>query len=118
MTTVAARATSVVSVWVRLDDHTPTPHTHTHAHTHARARDILGSHRHTVPPVSRRVRVVPVRRQRVNDLLLRLDVCHRHGLRVPVLDGLHVRPAVRPAVRVAIATRWDGDCGGGWVLHL
>ena len=94
----------MVSVWV-LDDHARTSH----------AREVLGAHLHTVPPVGRvrAVHAVPVRRHRVHDLLLWLDRVHRHGLRVPVLNRLHVR-----SVPVAVATSRDGDCGGGWVLHL
>ena len=106
MTTMAARAMSVVPVWV-LDDHVRTSHSHSHSHAHAHA--VLGGYRHTVssvPPVGRWVRGVSVR---VHDLLSWLNVRDRHGLRVPVLNGRHVR-----SIPVAVTTRRDGD----WVLHL
>jgi len=95
MTAMTARAMFTIPVWVLLDDHVWTSH----------ARHILGGHRHAVPIALGRVRGVPVR---VYDLVLGLNV-HRHGLRVPVLGGLHVRSAVR----VAVSTSRDG----GRVMH-
>ena len=107
MTTVATRAASMITVWV-LDDDARTSHPHT--------GDILGAHLHTVP-IALWVcggHAVPACVHRgVHDLLLGV---HRHGLWVSVLDGLHVLSAVRP-VHVTVATRRDGECGAGWVLH-
>lgn len=74
--TTATRTTSGVPVWV-LDDHGATSHT----------GDVLGGAAVSVPiGWDRRVRG-HVRRHRVDDLLLGLDV-YRHRLRVPVLSGL------------------------------
>jgi len=83
MATMATGATPTDIPARLLNDHTRTSHTH--------ARDILGVvHRHAVPIGLARVRAVHSRIPvRVYDLLLGLDV-HRHGLRVPVLSGLHV----------------------------
>lgn len=94
-------------VWV-LNDHARTSHAGDIRST------VLGGHRHPIPAVARyRVRVrhvVPAPRHRVHHLLSRLDV-HRHGLWVPILNGLRVRP-----VRVAVSTRRDSH-SGGLVLH-
>lgn len=110
---MTARATPVPARL--LDDYTCTSHAH--------ARDTLGGHRHAVPiGRDRRVRgghavavvpAVPVRRQRVHDLLLLLGLdVYRHGLRIPVLSGLHVRPAVH----VAVSTGRNSDCTRSRVL--
>ena len=74
--TAATRATSGIPVWV-LDDYGATSHT----------GDVLGGVAVSVPiGRARRVRG-HVRRHRVYDLLLGLDV-YRHRLWVPVLSGL------------------------------
>lgn len=89
VTTVATRATPGVPVWVLDDD--------------ARAGHVLGVHRHGT---------VPVGWDGVHDLLLLGLNVYRYGLRVPVLNRLTIGP-----VHVTVATSWDGDCSGSWVLH-
>lgn len=86
-------------------------------HGRSTSRHILWGHLHTVPPVGWylvRGHAVATRMAipaRVHDLSLGLNV-HRHGLWVPVLNGLSVR-----SVRVAVSTRRNGECSGSWVLH-